>query len=71
MALDRQTLDQAALDALVGKAVSELAAGYGGLMIDIGQQARPLQGDGGRRPGHEPGGGAQRRAAPSATSANG
>ena len=38
MALDRQTLDPAALDALVGKAVSELAAGYGGLMIDIGRK---------------------------------
>jgi SAM-dependent methyltransferase len=36
MALDRQTIDSTALDALVGKAVSELAAGYGGVMIDIG-----------------------------------
>ena len=38
MALDRQTLDPAALDALVGKAVTELAAGYGGVMIDIGRK---------------------------------
>lgn len=36
--LDRQTIDTATLDALVGKAVGELAAGYGGLMIDIGQK---------------------------------
>jgi SAM-dependent methyltransferase len=36
--LDRQTIDAATLDALVGKAVAELAAGYGGLMIDIGQK---------------------------------
>jgi winged helix-turn-helix protein len=36
MALDRQTIDQPELDALVGKAVSELAAGYSGVMIDIG-----------------------------------
>ena len=38
MALDRQSLDQAALDTLVGKAVSEFAAGYGGLMMDIGRK---------------------------------
>lgn len=38
MALDRKTIDPAALDALVGKAVTELAAGYGGVMIDIGQK---------------------------------
>ena len=38
MALDRQSLDQAALDTLVGKAVAELAAGYGGLMMDIGRK---------------------------------
>ena len=38
MALDRQTLDPTALDALVGRAVTELAAGYGGLMIDIGRK---------------------------------
>jgi SAM-dependent methyltransferase len=38
MALDGHALDSAALDALVGKAVAELAAGYGGLMIDIGQK---------------------------------
>lgn len=38
MALDRQTIDQGALDALVGKAVSELAAGYAGVMIDIGNR---------------------------------
>jgi hypothetical protein len=38
MALDRQTVDQEKLDALVAKAVSELAAGYSGVMIDIGRQ---------------------------------
>ena len=38
MARDAHPLDPATLDALVGKAVSELAAGYGGLMIDIGQK---------------------------------
>jgi SAM-dependent methyltransferase len=38
MALDRQIVDQEKLDALVGKAVSELAAGYSGVMIDIGRQ---------------------------------
>ncbi len=38
MALDRQTTDPAALDALIGKAVTELAAGYGGVMIDIGHK---------------------------------
>lgn len=38
MALDRQTIDPAALDALIGKAVTELAAGYGGVMIDIGHK---------------------------------
>jgi SAM-dependent methyltransferase len=38
MALDGRTIDQAALDALVGRAVSELAAGYSGVMIDIGNK---------------------------------
>jgi SAM-dependent methyltransferase len=38
MALDRQIIDQEKLDALVTKAVSELAAGYGGVMIGIGRQ---------------------------------
>jgi SAM-dependent methyltransferase len=38
MALDRRTLDPAVLDALVGKAVAELAAGYGGLMMNIGRK---------------------------------
>jgi hypothetical protein len=41
MALDRQTIDPATLDELVGKAVSELAAGYGGVMIDIGRKLGP------------------------------
>ena len=61
MALDRQTIDQAALDALVGKAVSELAAGYGGLMIDIGHKLGLYKAMAGARPGHQPGGGAHRR----------
>jgi SAM-dependent methyltransferase len=38
MALDTQTVDQATLDELVIKAVSELAAGYSGVMIDIGRR---------------------------------
>ncbi|MER2509108.1 MAG: hypothetical protein ABTQ27_10155 [Amaricoccus sp.] len=38
MALDRQTIDEAALEALVGKAITELAAGYGGVMIAIGDR---------------------------------
>jgi SAM-dependent methyltransferase len=38
MALDRQTIDPAALDALVGKAVSELAAGYAGVMVGVGHK---------------------------------
>ena len=50
MALDRQTLDPAALDALVGKAVSELAAGYGGLMIDIGHKLGLYKAMAGRGP---------------------
>ena len=60
MALDRQTLDQAALDALVGKAVSELAAGYGGVMIDIGHKLGLYKAMAGARPGDQPGGGARR-----------
>lgn len=36
--LNRQTVDPVTLDALVGKAVSELAAGYSGVMIDIGRR---------------------------------
>jgi hypothetical protein len=38
MALDTHCLDQAALDDLVGKAVAELSAGYGGVMIDLGRK---------------------------------
>ncbi|HLS58428.1 MAG TPA: hypothetical protein VK022_02260, partial [Paracoccaceae bacterium] len=38
MALDTQTLDQAELDALVERAVAEISAGYGGVMIDIGRK---------------------------------
>ncbi|WP_306751846.1 class I SAM-dependent methyltransferase [Paracoccus actinidiae] len=38
MALDKQTIDMARLDDLVGKAVSELGAGYGGVMIAIGNR---------------------------------
>ena len=38
MALDNQTIDTARLDELVGKAVSELGAGYGGVMIAIGNR---------------------------------
>jgi len=38
MALDTHTLDQAVLDALVGKAVAEISAGYGGVMIDLGHR---------------------------------
>lgn len=38
MALDRQTIDPSTLDDLVNRAVSELAAGYGGVMIDIGNR---------------------------------
>jgi SAM-dependent methyltransferase len=36
--LDKQTIDTARLEALVGQAVGELAGAYGGLMIDIGQK---------------------------------
>jgi SAM-dependent methyltransferase len=38
MALDTRTLDQAALDALVGNAVAEISAGYGGVMISLGRK---------------------------------
>ena len=38
MALDKQTIDTARLDDLVGKAVSELGAGYGCVMIAIGNR---------------------------------
>jgi SAM-dependent methyltransferase len=38
MALDKQTIDTAKLDELVGRAVGELAAGYGGVMIGIGDR---------------------------------
>lgn len=38
MALDRQTIDTAKLDDLVGRAISELAAGYSGVMISIGNR---------------------------------
>jgi SAM-dependent methyltransferase len=38
MALDRQIIDQEALDAFVGKAFSDIAAGYSGVMIDIGSR---------------------------------
>jgi SAM-dependent methyltransferase len=38
MALDTRTIDQAALDAFVAKAVGDLAAGYSGVMIDIGNR---------------------------------
>ena len=38
MALDRQTIDPSTLHDLVNRAVSELAAGYGGVMIDIGNR---------------------------------
>ena len=61
MALDRQTVDQAKLDALVGKAVSELAAGYSGVMIDIGHKLGLYRAMAGARPDDEPGGGARRR----------
>lgn len=50
MALDRPILDPATLDALVGKAVSELAAGYGGLMIDIGHKLGLYKAMAGRGP---------------------
>ena len=33
-----QKLDTAELDALVGKAVAEISAGYGGVMISIGRK---------------------------------
>jgi hypothetical protein len=36
MPLDRKPLDEARLEALVGKAVGELSAAYGGVMIDLG-----------------------------------
>ncbi len=61
MALDTQTFDQAALDALVGKAFAEISAGYGGVLIDIGNKARALQGDGRGRAAHQPGRRARRR----------
>lgn len=38
MALDRQMTDQAKLDDFVGKAFADLAAGYSGVMIDIGRR---------------------------------
>lgn len=38
MALDRQTVDQARLDDFVGRAFADLAAGYSGVMIDIGRR---------------------------------
>ncbi|WP_234855675.1 class I SAM-dependent methyltransferase [Paracoccus everestensis] len=38
MALDNQMIETARLDDLVGKAVSELGAGYGGVMIAIGNR---------------------------------
>jgi SAM-dependent methyltransferase len=50
MALDRQTIDETALEALVGKAVSELAAGYAGVMIDIGQRLGLYKAMAGRGP---------------------
>jgi SAM-dependent methyltransferase len=50
MALDRPILDPATLEALVGKAVSELAAGYGGLMIDIGHKLGLYKAMAGRGP---------------------
>jgi SAM-dependent methyltransferase len=36
MPLDRKPLDEARIEALVGKAVGELSAAYGGVMIDLG-----------------------------------
>jgi SAM-dependent methyltransferase len=36
MPLDRKPLDEARVEALVGKAVGELSAAYGGVMIDLG-----------------------------------
>lgn len=50
MALDRQTIDKTALDAFVGKAVTELAAGYGGVMIDIGARLGLYKAMAGRGP---------------------
>lgn len=38
MSIDTAKLDPAKLDALVGKAVEELSAGYAGVMIDIGNK---------------------------------
>lgn len=38
MPLDRTQIDNDKLDALVHKAVAELSAGYGGVMIDIGKK---------------------------------
>ena len=50
MALDKQPIDATVLDALVGKAVSDLAAGYGGVMIDIGRRLGLYQAMAGKGP---------------------
>ena len=38
MALDTHFLDQTALDALVTRAITEISAGYGGVLIDLGRR---------------------------------
>ncbi len=44
------SIDRTKLDAFVMRAVGDLSAGYGGVMVSLGSQARPLQGHGRRRP---------------------
>ena len=66
-----QSIDQAKLDAFVVRAVGDLSAGYGGVMMSLGNQARPLQGDGRRRPAQRQRTRARAPAARSATCANG
>ena len=50
------TVNQQKLDALVGRLFGDLSAGYGGVMVEPRRQARPLQGDGRRRPAQLAGG---------------
>ena len=69
--MDTSVIDQAKLETFVMRAVGDLSAGYGGVMVSLGSQARPVQGDGRRRPAERQRSSLRAPAAPSATCASG